>query len=165
LPVKERQLNRAQFRQLEARRQHLLDELDRAYAPHLIVAALVEVGLNAADLSVATGANKRTVAQWIDGGGRDPKKKIHNNRLADLKEVARLVVEDGTIAFQEADWLRHRNRGAEFATPLQLIGRDEWLVAVRVYCDDVAIPLPAEFLPAEGSPAEPKGAPHSVGAP
>jgi hypothetical protein len=129
------------------------------------VAALVSVGLVPADLAVATGANKRTAAIWVDDAQRDPKKKTHKRRLAELKEVTRLVVENGTIAYQEADWLRHPNRGAEFKTPLQLIRNGDWKEAVRIYCDDVAIPIPPAFSPTRGNSSQAKGSPNSVGAP
>jgi hypothetical protein len=60
--------------------------------------------------------------------------------------VTRFIVENGTIGYQEADWLRDPNRSADFDTPLELIARGEWQRAGRAFCDDVAIQAPSIFL-------------------
>ncbi len=57
------------------------------------------------------------------------------------------MVDDGTIAYQEADWLRYPNRSADFETPLELIAKGKLKEAAYVYGDDVATQVPDEFLP------------------
>ena len=119
--------------------------LDRALAPGRVAWALAQIGVTAADLAAATGANKRTAATWLDEPLVDPKKKIHQVRLRELKEVTRFIVDDGTIPNQEADWLRHPNRSVDFSTPLDLIREGRWKHAGRLYCEDVAAEVPALF--------------------
>jgi hypothetical protein len=126
----------------------LLEYLDLAFAPALIAQALVQVGLTAQDLADATGANVRTVSGWLDESRPEPKKRQHQERLRDLKRVARFIVDDGTISFQEADWLRDPHGRADLRTPLKLVGEGEWKEAGRLYCDDVAIAVPPMFQPA-----------------
>lgn len=125
----------------------MLALLDHAYAPYLMVKALAEVGLTASDLAVAVGSNVRTASSWLDDEKGAPKKKSHQERLRELKELVCFMVHDGTIAYQEADWLRHPNRSADFETPLQLIARGELTTAAYVYGDDVAAKIPEELLP------------------
>lgn len=103
------------------------------------------VGLTAGDFSVALTASPRTVMAWLEESVPPIKKASHKDRLRDLLEVARFIVDDGTIAFQEADWLRDPHRMADFATPLELIGEERWQEAGRLYCDDVAIKPPRQF--------------------
>lgn len=130
---------------LQARRMGLLELLELAFAPTLIARALVHVGLTAQDLADATGANVRTVSGWLDESRPEPKKRQHQDRLRDLKRVTRLIVDDGTISYQEADWLREPHGRADLKTPLKLIGEGEWQQAGRLYCDDVAIAVPPIF--------------------
>jgi transposase len=123
----------------------LLELLELAFAPALIARALKHVGLTAQDLADATGANVRTVSGWLDESRPEPKKRQHQDRLRDLKRVTRLIVDDGTISYQEADWLREPHGRADLKTPLKLISEDEWKQAGRLYCDDVAIAVPSLF--------------------
>jgi hypothetical protein len=123
----------------------LLELLDLAFAPVLIARALVQVGLTGQDLADATGANVRTVSGWLDESRPEPKKRQHQDRLRDLKRVTRLIVDDGTISYQEADWLREPHGRADLKTPLKLIREGEWKQAGRLYCDDVAISVPPIF--------------------
>jgi hypothetical protein len=140
----------------------LLDLLDKAIAPNLVAQALIQVGLTPADLAEATGANVRTVASWLDQPEPPPRKKEHRTQLRELKEVTRFIIDNGTIAYQEADWLRDPNRSADFDTPLELIGRGEWRRAGRAFCDDVAAKTPAMFLP-ESKQAPPEQKQRSPG--
>ena len=48
------------------------------------------------------------------------------------------MLDNGTIADQEADWLRDPNRATEFKTPLELIAQGEWQRAGRAFCDEVS---------------------------
>lgn len=143
------ELSRAQTEDFENRRRGMLESLDGAFAPNLVAQALVQAGLTPADLATATGANVRTVASWLDRPGPGPRKQLHRQRLRELKEVTRFVVENGTIAYQEADWLRDPNRSADFDTPLELIARGEWQRAGRAFCDDVAAQTPQIFRESE----------------
>lgn len=140
------ELSRAQAEDFEARHQEMLDLLDGAIAPNLVVQALIQIGLTTADLATATGANIRTVSSWQEQPLRPPRKKEHRIRLRQLKEVTRFMIQNGTIAYQEADWLRDPNRSADFDTPLELVGRGEWRRAGRAFCDDVAAQTPPMFL-------------------
>lgn len=140
-----RQMEASEVHALHAWREDRLAALDGALAPGRIVKALAFLGLTGADLAVATGAHERTVSSWLDDSRPEPKKKAHQERLRELKRVARFVVDDGTIVYQEADWLRDPNLNADLLTPLQLIGRDEWRRAGRIYCEDVSIPIPRMF--------------------
>jgi hypothetical protein len=108
--------------------------------------ALAVAELTPADLAVATGAHPRTAASWFEDPETPPRKNEHRRRLSELKEVLQFMVANGTIAYQEADWLRHPNRLADFQTPLELIGEGEWKRAVRIFCDDVAAKVPKEYL-------------------
>lgn len=139
------QLNSSDQEQVEARRLHLLGTLDRAIAPGRTVLALTEVGLTHLDLAVAIGANPRTTATWLEEDLPIVKKKIHKQRIRELKEVSRFIVADGTITFQEADWLRDPHRAVEFVTPLELIGQGRWKEAGRLYCGDVSAETPSIF--------------------
>jgi hypothetical protein len=130
---------------VEARRVHLIEVLDRAIAPGRVVPALVEVGLTSADLAVALEASPRTTASWLEEMQPVIKKTVHKERIRELKEVTRFLIANGTIAFQEADWLRDPNRSAGFSTPLELIGQGRWREAGRLYCDDVAAEVPSIF--------------------
>lgn len=107
--------------------------------------ALAEVGVTAEDLAVALAANPRTTASWLTGPPAEIRKKSHKERIRELKEVTRFVVDTGTVAEQEADWLRDPNRSAEFRSPLELIREGDWKEAGRLYCDDVAIKVPPQF--------------------
>lgn len=102
--------------------------------------------LTPSDLATATGAHLRTAAAWFEDPETPPRKKEHKRRLRELKEVLQFMVANGTIAYQEADWLRHPNRLADFHTPLELIGGGEWKRVVRIFCDDVAAKVPREYL-------------------
>lgn len=119
--------------------------LDGAIAPGRVLNALTAVGINAADLAVATGSHPRTAAAWLEEENPVIKKKSHQQRLRELKEVAYFVVKDGTIACQEADWLRDPHRAVDFATPLQLIGEGHWRKAGRLYAEDVGAEVPPIF--------------------
>ena len=130
---------------VEARRKHLVGLLDNAIAPTRVVKALADIGLGPNDLSVATGAHPRTVAVWLEDPNPVIKKKTHQQRLRELKEVAYFVVRNGTIPCQEADWLRDPNRSVDFSTPLELIGEGRWREAGRLYANDVAAELPPIF--------------------
>jgi hypothetical protein len=141
----EEQLNSLEQEEVEAQRLETLQTLDRALSPGRVAWALTQLGVTASDLAVATGANQRTAASWLDEPLADPKKKIHQIRLRELKEVARHIVDDGTIPGQEPDWLRYPNRSADFKTPLDLIRDGEWKRAGRLYCEDVAIDVPVLF--------------------
>lgn len=130
---------------VEARRVHLVEVLDGAIAPGRVVQALAEVGLTAVDLGTALDASPRTTASWLEEVQPTIKKTTHKERLRELKEVARFIVANGTIAFQEADWLRDPNRSVAFSTPLSLISEGRWKEAGRLYCDDVAAEVPPIF--------------------
>jgi len=134
---------------LQGRRMGLLEYLDLAFAPALIANALVHVGLSAQDLADATGANVRTVTGWLDDSRPEPKKRRHQERLRDLKRVTRFIVDDGTISYQEADWLREPHARADLKTPLKLISEGQWRQVGRLYCDDVAIATPPVFVAQE----------------
>jgi hypothetical protein len=138
-------LNSPDQQQVEDRRRKLLSSLDSAIAPGLVARALVEIGLTASDLAVATGANYRTAMAWLDEPRPTIKKKRHQQRLRELKEVARFIVGNGAVAYQEADWLRDPNRAVDFSTPLELIGEGSWKEAARIYCDDVIAEVPRIF--------------------
>lgn len=138
-------LNSPDQEQVEGRRLHLLAVLNKAFAPGRVVEALAEAGINASDLAVATGANRRTTASWLDADSPVIKKKKHQQRLRELKEVTRYIVGNGAIAGQEADWLRDPNRAVDFSTPLELVGEGRWKEAARIYCDDVVAEVPAIF--------------------
>lgn len=154
------QLNSADLERVEARRKELIATLDGAIAPGRVVKALAIVGLTASDIAVATGANQRTAAGWLDEEHPTIKKKRHQQRLRELKEVARFIVGNGTIAYQEADWLRDPNRAVDFATPLELIGEGQWKEAARIYCDDVVAEVPPIFR-ADEQP-QTAGVPHPL---
>ncbi|HEX6205871.1 MAG TPA: hypothetical protein VFZ29_08710 [Solirubrobacterales bacterium] len=139
------QLNSSDQEQVEARRLHLLATLDKAIAPGRAALALTEVGLTHLDLAVAIEANPRTTATWLEGDLPVVKKNIHKQRIRELKEVTRFIVADGTIALQEADWLRDPHRAAEFVTPLELIGQGRWKEAGRLYGSDVSAKAPSIF--------------------
>jgi hypothetical protein len=124
----------------------LLGLLDDAIAPGRTVQALAQVGITAEDLAVALTANARTTASWLVGDPKDIRKKQHRERIRQLKEVSRFIVDTGTISGQEADWLRDPNRSADFRTPLDLIRAGRWKEAGRLYCDDVALNPPPQFL-------------------
>ena len=141
-----RPLPQREVEALQGRRMGLLEILDLAFAPALIARALVRVGLTAQDLADATGANVRTVTGWLDDSKPEPKKRRHQECLRDLKRVTRFIVDDGTISYQEADWLREPHGRADLRTPLKLICLGEWRRAGRLYCDDVAIEVPSIFL-------------------
>jgi hypothetical protein len=132
--------------QIQSRRERLIALLDAAIAPGRAVQALAEVGINSDDLSVALEANARTTAAWLAGPPAEIRKKRHRERIRQLKEVTRFVVDTGTIAGQEADWLRDPNRSVDFRTPLELIREGEWKQAGRLYCEDIAAEIPAVFL-------------------
>lgn len=138
-------LNSRDQDQVESRRIRLLESLDMAIAPGRVIKSLANVGLTASDLAIATGANKRTTAAWLDADCPLIKKKRHQQRLRELKEVTRFIVGNGTIAYQEADWLRDPNRAVDFATPLELIGEGRWKEAACIYCDDVVAEVPSIF--------------------
>jgi nitroreductase len=140
------QLNTTDQVEVEARREALLKQLDQAIAPGWVLLALRAVGLNAADISVAVGANPRTAASWLEEDPPLIKKKRHQQRIRELKEVTRFIVANGVISLQEADWLRDPNRGADFSTPLELIGVGKWQEAGRLYCGDVGAEVPPMFL-------------------
>lgn len=144
------ELSRAQVEDFENRRREVLGFLDGAFAPNRVAQALVQAGLTPADLATATGANVRTVASWLDRPEPGPRKELHRRRLRELKEVTRFIVENGTIAYQEADWLRDPNRSADFDTPLELIAKGEWQRAGRAFCDDVAAKIPSVFREGKG---------------
>jgi hypothetical protein len=146
-PRAARQLDSTQRDALRERRKRLLAALDHAFAPARIVGALAEAGLTAGDLAIASGAHERTASAWLDDSRPGPKIKHHQERLRELKLVTRFMVDNGTIAYQEADWLRDPHRGADLKTPLELIHGGEWKLAGRLYCDDVAVEPPAMFLP------------------
>jgi hypothetical protein len=131
---------------IQRHRQYLTDLLDAAIAPGRTVQALAEVGINSDDLSVALKANARTTASWLAGPPAEIRKKQHRERIRQLKEVTRFVVHTGTIAGQEADWLRDPNRSVDFRTPLQLIREGDWKRAGRLYCEDTAVEVPSQFL-------------------
>jgi len=103
---------------VEARRKYLVDLLDNAIAPGRVAKALAAIGLTPGDLAVATGAHPRTTAAWLEDADPMIKKRSHQQRLRELKEVTYFVVRNGTIPCQEADWLRDPNRSADFRTPL-----------------------------------------------
>jgi hypothetical protein len=124
----------------------LLTLLDGAIAPGRAVQALAEVGINAEDLAVALKANARTTAIWLTGSPAEIRRKKHRERIRQLKEVTRFIVDTGTITGQEADWLRDPNRSADFRTPLELIRAGHWKEAGRLYCDDIAVEVPPQFL-------------------
>lgn len=145
------QLHSSDQEQVEARRKHLVAALDAAIAPGRAVLALAEVGITAEDLAVALAANQRTTSSWLAESLPAIKKNKHKQRIRELKEVVRFIVDNGTIAFQEADWLRDPNRSADFNTPLQLIRRGSWKEAGRLFCDDVAAEVPAVFQTPRGS--------------
>jgi hypothetical protein len=146
------QLNSSDQDQVEARRLHLVALLDAAIAPGRTVLALAEVGLTSLDLAIAIGANPRTTSSWLEEDLPVIKKNIHKQRIRELKEVTRFIVADGTITFQEADWLRDPHRAVEFATPIELIGQGRWKEAGRLYCDDVSIGTPSIFREDRQSP-------------
>jgi hypothetical protein len=125
---------------------YLIGLLDAAIAPGRTVQALAEVGITADDLAIALSANSRTTSSWLTGSPAEIRKKRHRERIRQLKEVARFIVDTGTIAGQEADWLRDPNRSADFLTPLELIRAGRWKQAGRLYCDDVATKPPPQFL-------------------
>lgn len=152
----ERQLNTAQQAKLESRREQLLTALESSYKPALIIRALVSAEMSASDLAVATGAHQRTAAAWIEDPEIPPRKIEHRQRLDELKEVLQFMIANGTIAYQEVDWLRYRNRLAGFKSPLELIRHGDWKRVVRIYCDDVAAPVPKEFLPETLDENDPK---------
>ena len=131
---------------IQGRRDHLVALLDAAIAPGRAVQALAEVGVNPEDLSIALQANARTTASWLSGPPADIRKKRHRERIRDLKEVTRFIVNTGTIAAQEADWLRDPNRSVDFRTPLELIGDGDWKRAGRLYCEETAVETPSQFL-------------------
>lgn len=137
--------NSSDQQRVEKRRRELLASLDSAIAPGLVAGALAKIGLTASDLAVATGANRRTVATWLDEACPTIKKKRHRERLRELKEVTRFIVSNGAVADQEADWLRDPNRAVDFSTPLELIGEGRWKEAARIYCDDVIAEIPRIF--------------------
>jgi hypothetical protein len=141
----EEQLNSLRQEEVEAQRTEALRILDRALSLGRVARALAHLGLTAADLAVATGANQRTAVSWLEGPPTDPKKKIHQMRLRELKEVVRHIVDNGTIPGQEADWLRYPNRSTDFSTPLELIRDGHWKRAGRLYCEDVGAEVPALF--------------------
>lgn len=130
---------------VEARRKLLVELIEGAFAPARVAKVLKAVGLTPQDISVATGAHPRTAAAWLDDPNPVIKKKSHQQRLRELKEVSYFVVSNGTIPCQEADWLRDPNRSADFSTPLELIGEGRWREAGRLYADDVAAELPPVF--------------------
>lgn len=130
---------------VEERRKRLVGLLDSAIAPARVAKALAAIGLTPHDLAVATGAHPRTVTGWLEDSDPFIKKRSHQQRLRELKEVAYFVVRNGTIPCQEADWLRDPNRSADFSTPLELIGDGHWREAGRLYADDVAAELPPIF--------------------
>lgn len=144
------ELSQPQAEDFESRHQELLNLLDSAFAPNLVVQALIQVGLTPADLAEATNANTRTVSSWLEPSGPVPRKKEHRRRLRELKEVTRFMVNNGTIAYQEADWLREPNRSADFDSPLELIARGRWRQAGRAFCDDVAAETPPMFMAEDG---------------
>jgi hypothetical protein len=146
LPAVRAKSNTTGIWHIQKRREHLLALLDAAIAPGRAVQALAEVGINSEDLAVALRASQRTTAAWLVGPPAEIRKKKHRERIRELKEVTRFIVDTGTIAEQEADWLRDPNRSADFHTPLQLIGEGRWKEAGRLYCDDVAIESPPQFL-------------------
>lgn len=143
------QLTKEQVEALEARRMFLLRTLDLAFAPALIARALAAVGLTAHDLAVATGAHVRTASSWLDEAKPEPKIKVHRERLQALKRVTRFIVDDGTVSYQEADWLREPNGRADLKTPLDLVGEGKWKQAGQLYCDDVAVSVPSMFFPTQ----------------
>ena len=138
-------LNSADQAQVESRRKHLIAVLDAAISPGATVLALAEVGVTPADLAVAIGANPRTTASWLSETHPVIKKNRHKQRVRELKEVTRFIVDTGTIALQEADWLRDPNRSADFSTPLELIEEGRWREVGRIYCDEVAVEVPSIF--------------------
>jgi hypothetical protein len=139
---------------IQRRRGHLIGLLDAAIAPGRAVQALTEVGINSEDLSVALHANARTAASWLAGPPAEIRKKQHRERIWQLKEVTRFVVNTGTIAGQEADWLRDPNRSVDFRTPLELIREGDWKRAGRLYCEDIAVEVPPQFLDGPREPAK-----------
>jgi hypothetical protein len=139
------QLNSADLERVETRRKELTACLDRAIAPGRVVKALAQIGLTASDIAIATGANRRTAAGWLEEDQPAIKKKKHQQRLRELKEVTRFIVGNGAVAYQEADWLRDPNRAVDFTTPLELIRDGGWKVAGRIYCDDVVAEVPSIF--------------------
>jgi hypothetical protein len=130
----------------DRRRKELSEALHHAYAPARVVEALAAAGLTANDLSKATGANPRTAALWLEDRDAVIKKKRHQQRIRELKEVTYFVVRNGMIPCQEADWLRDPNRSVDFSTPLELIGEGRWREAGRLYADDVGVEVPKVFL-------------------
>jgi hypothetical protein len=147
-------LNSPDQEQVESRRLELLAVLDAAIAPARVVKALGEIGLTASDIAAATGANRRTTASWLEDDSPVIKKKRHQQRLRELKEVTRFIVGNGTIAYQEADWLRDQNRAVDFATPLELIGEGRWKEAARIYCEDVVADVPSIFRTEHPQPVD-----------
>lgn len=145
LPEIDAKTNSARLYALQQRREQLLKSLDAAIAPGRAVQALAAVGITAEDLAVALSANPRTTASWLLGPPPEIRKKSHKERIRELKEVTRFIVDTGTIAEQEADWLRDPNRSIEFRSPLELIREGDWKEAGRLYCDDVAIEVPPQF--------------------
>jgi hypothetical protein len=145
LPEIDAKANSAHLHHLQQRREQLLASLDAAIAPGRAVQALAAVGITAEDLSVALSANPRTTASWLVGPPPEIRKKAHKERIRELKEVTRFIVDTGTIAEQEADWLRDPNRSAEFHSPLELIREGDWKQTGRLYCDDLAIEVPPQF--------------------
>jgi hypothetical protein len=145
LPEIDAKLNSARLHYLQERRERLLALLDVAIAPGRIVQALAGVGITAEDLAIALAANPRTTAAWLTGPAAEIRKKSHKERIRELKEVTRFVIDTGTIAEQEADWLRDPNRSADFRSPLELIREGDWKEAGRLYCDDVSIEVPPQF--------------------
>jgi hypothetical protein len=152
----EEQLNSLQQEELEEQRIEMLVILARAIAPGRVAGALALLGITAADLASATGANKRTATTWLDEPFSDPKKMVHQVRLRELKEVVRHIVDDGTIPGQEADWLRYPNRSIDFSTPLDLVREGKWKQAGRLYCEDIGAETPRLFMDEEPLP-------HAVG--
>lgn len=140
------QSNRTSASDVQKRRVYLIGLLDEAIAPGRTVQALAQVGITAEDVAVALSANARTTASWLTGSPKEIRKKKHRERIRQLKEVTRFIVDTGTIAGQEADWLRDPNRSADFRTPLELIRAGRWKEAGRLYCDDVAVKPPPQFL-------------------
>lgn len=137
--------NKTDTHPLQNRRESLLALLDAAIAPGRVVQALAAVGITAEDLSVALDANPRTTAAWLTGPPAEIRKKAHRERIRELKEVTRFIIDTGTIAEQEADWLRDPNRSADFRSPLELIRQGDWKKAGRLYCDDIAAEVPPQF--------------------